>query len=182
MMLVVQTCERLKLPYFVTGSMASMAWGEPRFTLDVDMVVELPSRKVAEFCDAFPPPDFHVDPQTAMEAARGPGQFDIKYVAEGVKADIIVFSDTPFNESRLARARRIELPGSGSVIVSAPEDVILKKLQFFKIGESEKHLRDIASIYKTRGDQLDIAYLDKWCLRIAVAKEWRMMKERLGIP
>jgi hypothetical protein len=67
-------------------------------------------------------------------------------------------------------------------MVSAPEDVILKKLEFFKIGQSDKHLRDIASIHRTRGEKLDVAYLARWCLRIGVAKGWRMMKERLGIP
>jgi hypothetical protein len=161
--------------------MASMACGEPRSTLDVDVVVELPSWKVAEFCAAFPGPDFYVDERTAMEAAQGPGQFDIKYVTEGVKANIIVFSDTPFNELRLSRVRRVELPGSGAVMVSAPEDVILKKLEFFKEGGSDKHLRDIASMYKTTGSTMDLAYLDHWSLRIGVWAQWRMMKERLGI-
>ncbi len=66
-------------------------------------------------------------------------------------------------------------------MVSAPEDVILKKLEFFKEGGSDKHLRDIASMYKTTGSTMDLAYLDHRSLRIGVGAQWRMMKERLGI-
>ncbi len=35
---VVQTFERLRIPYLVTGSVASMAYGEPRLTNDIDVV------------------------------------------------------------------------------------------------------------------------------------------------
>ena len=182
MMRVVEACERLRLSYYVTGSYASMTWGEPRYTQDVDVVVELPSWKVAEFCAAFPMPDYYVSQEAAMEAARGPSQFNILWASEGVKADIMVFRDSPFDESRLSRARRVEVPSVGSVMVAAPEDIILKKLEFYKEGGSDKHTRDIASVFKTQGNRVDVAYIECWVPRIGVTREWAMMKERLGMP
>ena len=138
MVRVAEVCNRLRLPYFVTGSVASIAYGEARFTQVVDIVVELPSWNVREFCEAFPAPDYYVSPEAALAAAQGPGQFNIIWVPEGVKADIMIFSDTPFNESRLGRARKLTLAGGGEVMFSAPEDVILKKLEFFREGQSQK--------------------------------------------
>jgi hypothetical protein len=182
MLRVAETCERLRLSYYVTGSFASMTWGEPRYTQDVDVVVELPSWKVREFCAAFPEPEFYVSEEAAMAAARGPSQFNIIWGGEGVKADIMVFRDTPFDESRLSRARRVEVPELGSVMVAAPEDIILKKLEFFKEGGSDKHTRDITTVLKTQGAKIDLAYIERWVARIGVEREWAMIKERLGLP
>ena len=178
MLRVADVCTTLKLPYFVTGSVASMAWGEPRFTMDVDIVVELPGWKVREFCAAFPEPDYYVSVEAALAAALGLSQFNVIQSAEGVKADIMVFRGTPFDETRLSRARRVQLPGAGEVIVSAPEDVILKKLEFYREGGSDKHLRDIDSMIKVSGAQLDYRYLEDWALRNGVMNEWLDVKSR----
>jgi hypothetical protein len=124
-------CERLSLPYFVTGSLASTFYGEYRATHDVDVVVQLPSWQVKEFCTAFPEPDWYVSEDAAMQAARGPGMFNIIHVPTALKLDIIVLGGDRFDECRLSRARKVALPGGGQAIFSAPEDVILKKLAFF---------------------------------------------------
>ena len=182
MMRVVEACERLRLPYYVTGSYASMTWGEPRYTNDVDVVVELPSWKVREFCAAFPMPDFYVSEEAAMDAARAPSQFNILWTGEGVKADIMVFRDSPFDASRLSRARKVDVPEVGSVMVAAPEDINLKKLQFFREGGSDKHTRDITSVIKTQGNKIDFAYIERWVARIGVRDEWQLIKQRLGLP
>lgn len=43
--------ERLGLPYFVTGSAAGIAYGEPRMTHDIDIVVALMLEVSAEQID-----------------------------------------------------------------------------------------------------------------------------------
>ncbi len=60
--------DRLQLRYSVTGSTATIAYGEPRFTNDIDVVVELPIARVDDFIAAFPAPDFDVS-RTAVESA-----------------------------------------------------------------------------------------------------------------
>jgi hypothetical protein len=182
MLLVAGVCEEMGLPYFVTGSVASMAWGEPRHTLDVDIVVELPSWKAREFCSHFPAPDFYVSEEAAIVAAQEPSQFNIIHVAEGVKADIIVFAGKPYDESRLGRARRLDFSGTGSAMFSAPEDVILKKLEFFSEGGSDKHLRDIASMIRVSGAEIDYTYIEHWAMRLGVTEQWSLIKQRLGLP
>jgi len=178
---VAGVCESMGLPYFVTGSVASMFWGESRHTVDVDFVVELPSWKAREFCDHFPEPEFYVSPEAAIEAAQGPAQFNVIEVGEGVRADIIVFAGTPLDESRLARAQSVEFPGSGKERIAAPEDVILKKLEYFKQGGSGKHTRDITSMFRVSGTKLDLAYIEHWSLRLGVKDQWALIKQRLNM-
>ncbi len=178
---VANVCERLKLPYFVTGSVASTYYGEYRTTLDVDFVVELPSWLVGKLCEAFPPPEWYVSSEAAMEAAQTARMFNIVHVPSGLKADIMIFRDTPYNDSRLHRRRLVELPGGGSAYFAAPEDVILKKLEAFRDGGSDKHLRDITGIVRVSGDELDYSYLEGWVLRNSVQHEWQAIKSRLGM-
>lgn len=155
--------ERMKLEYFVTGSVASSYYGEFRNTHDIDVVIELPSWRVHDFCAAFPDPEWYVDEETAKRAAAAGDMFNILHIPSGLKADIMVFRGTPFDESRLFRARRVELPaesGGGSAMFAAAEDVILKKLEFFRERGSDKHLRDIASMLKVSGPEIDLAYIE----------------------
>lgn len=179
MIRVADVCSSLGLPYFVTGSLAGMRYGEVRFTQDVDIVIELPSWKVREFCAGFPEPEFYVNADAALMAAENGAQFNIIWTENGVKADIIAFRDTPFNESRLARARAAKLPTGAEVVFSAPEDVLLHKLVFFREGGSDKHTRDIASMIKISGSQLDYTYIEAWALRLGVVDQWRLIQERM---
>lgn len=55
--LAVETLERLQIPYLVCGSVASGAFGEPRMTRDIDIVVDLRFGDVTALCDAFPAPE-----------------------------------------------------------------------------------------------------------------------------
>ncbi|HMN41419.1 MAG TPA: hypothetical protein PKE29_11285 [Phycisphaerales bacterium] len=178
---VADVCERIEVPYYITGSVASSFYGESRLTQDVDVVIELPSWKVREFCEAFPPDEWYVDAEAAMEAVRFSRMFNVLHPSSGLKIDVMGVKDSPFDESRLGRARRVGTYASRPIMFAAPEDVILKKLDFYREGGSDKHLRDITSMFKVSGGDFDLAYTERWALRIGVQSEWRMIKERLGI-
>src|SRR5262245_44010247 len=102
-----EALEALEIPYLITGSMATIAYGEPRFTNDIDVVVELPEAKVDAFCDAFPPGEFYCPRAAALDAVRRRFQFNILHPASGLKIDVILANEGPFDRSRLARAVRI---------------------------------------------------------------------------
>lgn len=175
-------CEQHGWPYYITGSVASMAYGEPRFTRDVDIVVRMPREDAGSLCEAFPLPDYYADPESAREAARRGGQFNILWPAELVKADIIAQRAGAFEEECLARARRLSFPSGGEALFSSPENVVLSKLEFFRDGGSDKHLRDIASIFKVQKSAVDQAYIESWVPRLGVQLEWRAMLARLAQP
>lgn len=175
------TLERLAIPYLITGSMASATYGEPRFTNDVDVVVKLDAARVSLFCAAFPPPDYYVSLDAAREAVNTRFQFNILHLTSGMKIDVIVATDSDFDRLRFARSRRVQLRSDFSSTLASPEDVILKKLEYFKLGGSEKHLRDIVGILKVQGNAIEQDYLREWITRLDVAAEWKLVTDRMGI-
>ncbi len=176
---VCQIFDSLGIRYFVTGSMASIAYGEPRFTNDIDLVVTLTIDQVPALCAAFPAPEFCYSPDAAKLAVKKSFQFNILHPTSGLKADLIVADDSEFNRSRFARTRRLALKPDREIAFASPEDIILKKLDFFRAGGSEKHLRDIVGILKVQAGQIDDAYLADWIARLGLAAEWRLITDRM---
>jgi hypothetical protein len=174
------TLDRLGIDYFVTGSMASMLYGEMRTTLDIDVVVGRRWGHVQDVVDAFPEPEFCVSKPAVLQAMEHCSMFNVLHVASALKIDFMVPETSPFNESRSRRRRAFEVEPGVRVMVSAPEDVILKKLEVYRLGGSDKHLRDIASMIRVFGETFDKDYLDHWAERLGVAEEWRAVRERLA--
>jgi len=174
MQLVADFFEFQSIHYRVVGSMASTAYGEPRFINDIDIVAELKPEHVAALCAAFPAPDYYVAERAVLDAIARRSQFNIIHPASGLKTDIIVGPDDEFARSEASRIRKITSPGKYSVWFCSPEDAILKKLVYFQLSEgvSQKHLRDIAGIVKLQGDKLDRSYVAKWADKLGVTSEW----------
>jgi hypothetical protein len=172
--------EGLRVPYFVTGSTAAIAYGEPRFTNDIDIVVDMQPEQVDAVCARFPAPDFYVSRDAAREAVRRRGQFNVIHPASGLKIDVIVRKQTPHDDSRFARVVRLRPAADYVAAFAAPEDVILKKLEYYAAGGSEKHLRDIAGILMISGDTLDREYLAAWAVRLELASLWRQVVDAHG--
>ena len=67
---LVETLERLQIPYLVTGSVATIAYGEPRLTNDIDVVVVLRPDQVDAFSAAFPAPEFDCPRDTVAQSVQ----------------------------------------------------------------------------------------------------------------
>ena len=169
---LVDVLERLELEYFITGSVAAIYYGEPRFTNDIDVVVRLSDESVVEFCAQFPAPDFYVSEEAAKQAVRTRGQFNIIHPASGLKVDVIVPTDTPYDRSRLSRKHRGRADQTHDAFFASPEDVILKKMQYFQEGGSEKHIRDITGILKLSGNRIDVQYIRDWANQLGLTEIW----------
>jgi hypothetical protein len=165
--------EALRLRYLVTGSMATIFYGEPRFTNDIDVVVELADQDVRGLLAAFPSPDFYVDEESARRAVARHGQFNVIHPRSALKIDVMVASLDAFDRSRFARVRRVRTAPQLEVAFASPEDVILKKLEYHHAGGSAKHLRDIAGVLRVSGHEIDRAYIATWAERLGVAELWR---------
>ena len=181
MQIVANFFEDQGVAYWVVGSMASMAYGEPRFTNDVDIVAELYPQHISQLLIAFPASDFYLSESAIRSAVAVRGQFNIIHPASGLKVDVIVAPDTAFAKSEAGRRRRVSSPGEYSVWFGSPEDVLLNKLVYFKLSEgvSQKHLRDIAGMMKLLGEKLDRQYIQLWAARLEVQAEWRLLCDRI---
>jgi hypothetical protein len=179
---VVDQLEDMGLRYFITGSIASISYGEARFTNDIDIVVDLPARRAADLCRRFPDDQFYVSEDAALDAARGHGQFNIIHPASGLKIDIIVPPPSEFTVERFVRAVRMPAGDDSEAVFSSAEDIILSKMLFYREGKSDKHLRDIAGIIRIRGERLDQAYIEHWARRLGLEEIWQAACERVRRP
>jgi len=162
-----------EVEYILVGSLASAAYGEPRLTLDIDVVAALTGAKLPRFLSFFPAPEFYVSSDAAAEAVKSKKQFNIIHPASGWKVDIIVKKGDEFDRSRFARKRSIPVFPDRSASVASPEDIIIKKMEYYREGGSEKHLRDITGILRVSGDVLDIPYIEVWADRKGLTEIWR---------
>ena len=176
---VVKAFDRLRITYLVTGSVASMAYGEPRFTNDIDIVAGIGEEHIDGLVEAFPAEDYYISADMIRQAVRQPGQFNIIHPASGLKIDVIIRRDTPFDRSRFGRRRRISPAESYEADFAAPEDVIIKKMEYYREGGSEKHLRDITGILKTADAGVDLEYISRWSDRLGLTEVWDAVKKRL---
>ncbi len=170
--LLVRCFESLGVRYFITGSVASMAYGEPRLTNDIDVVVDLAEMHIPALVERFPHPEFYLSADAARQAIRRRGQFNIIHPRSGLKADIIIPKRSDFDDSRFERAQKVRPVDDLEAVFSSPEDVIVKKLDFYREGGSDKHLRDIAGIIKISGASLDLAYVGRWVQSMGLAEVW----------
>lgn len=167
--------ESREIRYRVVGSLASMAYGEPRFTNDIDILADLQQEHVGVFLEAFPPPEHYLSDMAMRSAIQQLGQFNIIHIPSGIKVDMIVLKPDDYSRTEIQRGKRLTSPGEFDVWFASPEDVILNKLRYYREGGSEKHLRDIASMLMVQGDSIDRGYIASWAVRLAVLSEWQTL-------
>ena len=170
----------LGVPYMVSGSVAVILYGEPRLTHDVDLIVVLDREQIARLLEVFPPAEFYCPPieVIVMEAAREQrGHFNIIHHETGFKADVYLSGRDPLHAWGLARSRRLDLEGQ-VIVVAPPEYVILRKLEYYREGGSEKHLRDIRSMLDASEGAIDRAELEKQIDARGLQEAWRLVQER----
>ncbi len=179
LLFVVDCFEKLKIPYFVTGAIASIAYGEPRLTNDIDIVVDMHLTHIDAFKSFFPENEFYLDVGSMMKAINHRSQFNIIHPQSGLKVDVIITKKDDFDQSRFARIKKLGVSESKSADFASPEDVIIKKLVYFKEGRSEKHLRDIASMLKISSELIDRAYISFWSKKLSISEIWEDLQKKI---
>jgi hypothetical protein len=160
--------------YMVSGSVAAGIYGAPRLTNDVDVIVLLGRAQIARLPEVFPEAEFYCPPVEVIveEAAREQhGNFNIIHHETGFKADIYLAGGDPLHAWALARARTLDVAGE-PLVVAPPEYVIVRKLEFYREGGSEKHLRDIRSMLETSPDAIDRAELERLIGERGLREAW----------
>jgi hypothetical protein len=155
---LVRRLEGRDLPYALVGSIAAMSYGEPRATLDVDVVVVLNGSDLESIGRLFPPPAFYLSLDAAREAVRAKTQFNVIHPESGMKVDFFVAGDAIEMSQIERRLRRMILPGL-EAWCSPPEELVMKKLRYYHLGASDKHLRDITSMLRISPEAIDVERL-----------------------
>jgi hypothetical protein len=178
---LINAFEKLKIKYFITGSIASMFYGEPRFTNDIDVVADIKLEHIRGLLKLFPEGEFFIDEDTLRDAIKNCFQFNIIHPTSGLKIDIVIPKLDDFNKSRFSRIKRVSPIKKTLANLASPEDVIIMKMKYYKEGESEKHLRDIAGILKISGDEIGRDYIELWAKRLNLLDIWNAILNKLKL-
>jgi len=176
-LLFVRPLNRAGIRYMVTGSVAAIFYGEPRLTHHVDLVAFLNDADIRGLADSFPSADFYVPPLEVIAAEvqrEQRGHFNLIHLETGFKADVYPTGRDDLNAWAFRLRRRVPFEGE-TVVLAPPEYVIVRKLEYYREGGSEKHLRDIRSMLAISGEQLDKAALTEWIERRGVQSEWQLV-------
>jgi hypothetical protein len=158
--------------WMTTGSIAAMTYGKYRVTNDIDLVLVLDESDISRLVSAFPLEDFYCPPGDVIreEAGRtGRGHFNLIHHETGFKADIYLAGSDAFSRWALQRRQRFAL-GDSSIWVAPPEFVILGKLEFYREGRSEKHVRDIRGMLAVT--EIDLGLLEAEIARRGLQETW----------
>lgn len=173
--LFVLPLNRLGIRYLVSGSVAAMLYGEPRLTHDVDLIVFLRADDIPRLTDVFPAPGFYVpsaDVILAEMARERRGHFNIIHADSGLKADFYPANRDELHAWAFRNVKQYSI-GENSIKLAPPEYVIIRKLEYFREGGSEKHLRDIRAMLMVSGDEMDQPGLKELIQQRGLQLEWQ---------
>ena len=159
----VEKLESSNIPYMVTGSVASIFYGEPRLTHDIDFVLFLHRSSIKLFCALFPDSEYYCPPDEVLRielARQTHAHFNLIHHQSGLKADCYPFTGDPLHQWALENSRKITFNENRGIRLAPPEYVIIRKLEYYAAGGSEKHLRDIRSIRALQEESLNNGFLE----------------------
>ena len=142
---VVRILREAEIPFMLTGSLAAAFYGTPRATQDIDLVIEPTPEQVERLVGLMTAAGLYVSHEAALEAFKSHGQFNAIDLETGWKADLIVRKDRSFSETEFARRQPTTLLGV-EVALTSLEDLIIAKLEWSEMGDSELQRRDIADL------------------------------------
>jgi hypothetical protein len=102
-----------------------------------------------------------------------------------VKVDVYVCWRSDFAKSQFKRRLHWNIHENESlqVFLASPEDTVLAKLDWFRIGQgvSDRQWRDVLGVLKIQANALDRAYLREWAAKLGLTELLRRAIEDAGL-
>ena len=181
---VVEAFEQLAISYYIGGSVASSMHGMARATLNVDIIADIKEYHVSKL-KKFLEERYFIDEDMIIEAIKKYSSFNLIHFDTALKIDIFICKDEPHQQKAFERKVKDKLDEERDFeyYFSAPEDIIIAKLQWLEQGEqvSERQWLDVLGVIKVQGDNLELEYLETWSRRLGLFNLLRKAFHECGI-
>jgi hypothetical protein len=178
--LLAQILNSANIPYYITGGVAAIAHGEPRATIDLDVVIAIDLADLPTLAANFEANGFYV--AGLADVISGSLRcLNITHLETIENIDLMISGREEYDLIKFDRSRLYTLPGSGDVAIASPEDVIISKLIWRRESQSDKQWRDILGILKVQQEKLDFGYLREWVERFGLENDWQRAKVEAGV-
>jgi hypothetical protein len=152
----------------------------PRATQDIDIVIAPTAHQIRSLVRLLPDTEYYVDENAALDALDWQGLFNVIDYATGWKIDLIIRKSRAFSQQEFERRGFVEFQGMRIAIASA-EDVLIAKLEWSKLGESQRQAEDAAGILKIRAGELDLDYIERWVRTLGLGDQWEAARRAAGM-
>ena len=168
---VTEALESLDIPYLIGGSLASTVHGIGRATMDADILADLQREHLAPFVQSLGG-DFFVDEEAVQIAVSQRASFNIIHKETMFKVDVFIQKGGEFDRAQLERRvnELIDTDPERRAYFASPEDIILAKLDWYRMGGgvSDRQWQDVINVIRVQGERLDADYLRKWAAHLQV--------------
>jgi hypothetical protein len=177
---IISALDRAHIEYMLSGSFASAYYGAARSTQDIDLVIHPSVEQVRTFISALPSTEYYSDLNSSLAALQRQSMFNVIDQITGWKIDFIIRKSRPYSQEEFRRRQRVTLHGVTLFIITA-EDAVISKLEWAKRAESSRQIEDVAAILRTRWDNLDRPYIQRWVEELELGEEWKKAQDSAGI-
>jgi hypothetical protein len=183
--LILEALKTSKVDYMIGGAIAEWAWGEPRATQDLDVVINLPIKSIGKFSKELEKRDMLVPADIILDTIaehRADIPLNAIHMHSGLKADLYLMREGDALRQSAFKRRVLVDYGSpiGKVFVHTPEDLIIYKLMYLGLSGQPKHARDIAAILIANKRNLDFGYIEEWVAQLGLGATWEGLKSSNG--
>ncbi|MBL8091322.1 MAG: hypothetical protein KF758_03005 [Anaerolineales bacterium] len=175
--LILDALKETNVDYIIGGAIAEWAWGEPRATQDVDIVINLPIKSINQFSKELEKRNMLVPADIILNAMiedRADTPLSAIHMYSGIKADLYLLKEgDALRESAFQRRRLVDFGKPiGKVFVHSPEDLILYKLMYLGLSGQPKDIRDISAILRAKSNEIDFEYITHWAKQLNLVSIW----------
>lgn len=178
--LMASILDAANLPYYITDGVAAIAHGEPRATIDLDIVIAIELDDLPAFTTSLEVQGFYVA-RLADVISGSLRCLNITHLESVENVDLMISGGEEYDLIKLDRRQPYILPDGVSVAIATPEDTIISKLIWRRKSQSDKQWRDILGILKVQQERLDFGYIQGWVDKFKIDQDWQRAKIEAGV-